>query len=256
MNQNQKSVVVIPTLRRPEMLALTLQHLSQTRQASSLDVRIYVDHTTEQRLDEVEYVRDTFFPTADIFHAATHVLCPGGTWNILQSLKSGYETGVEFIFFVEEDVFVRPEFFDRHLEMQASGDYFVTCGRKLPNRDEFYYSNPGTCYRREKLALVIPHINDRYFADQAGYVEEHFPNMQDAGTNDDGLIRRVMQSVGGKALCAVPPTAYHQGFHYYNRMPQFTVEGTLPEKIEQLKVLLQKVNPKDRYSSDFEPFNG
>jgi hypothetical protein len=246
--------ICIPTLKRPEMLALTLQHLSQTRQASQLDVRVFVDHTTEERLADVDYVRDAYFPTANIYHATNHVLCGGGSWNILQSLKSGYETGADFIFLIEEDILIRPKFFDRHFEMQASGDFFVTCGRKLPNRDEFYYSNPGTCYRREKLALVIPHINDKYFANQTAYLEQHFPDMQDAGVLDDGVVRRVMQSVGGKALCAIPPIVSHVGFHYYGRMPQFTVEGTLPEKIEKLRVLLTKINPADRYSSDFEPY--
>jgi len=256
---NQKLVVVIPTYRRPEMLALSLEKIASTTQAANheLDVRIFLDHTILQsRIDELDYVRDTYFPTADIFHAREHVLVPSGTWNILQSLKAGYETGAEFVFFVEEDVMVAPDFFDRHLAMQRSGDYFVTSGRKLRHRDETYFSNPGSCYRREKLALVVPHINDRYFADLKGYLEKHFPDMQDAGILDDGLIRRVMRSVGGKALCAVPSIAFHQGFHMYGRNPQYRVEGSISDKIAGLRLLLQTVSPNDRYTGDFEPFLG
>lgn len=237
------------------MLALSLEKISQTTQAANLDVRIFLDHTIlPSRLTDVEYVRDTFFPTAEIFHANNHPLLPSGTWNILNSLKAGYETGAEFVFFIEEDIFVTPDFFDRHLEMQRSGDFFVTSGRKLRNRDETYFSNPGSCYRHEKLGLVVPHICPEYFADQKGYLEKHFPEMDDAGILDDGLIRRVMQSVDGKALCAVPPIAFHQGFHYYDRMPQYKVEGSLVEKIVGLRRLLPTVNPQDRYTGDFEQF--
>ena len=245
----QKLVVVMPTYKRPEMLALSLEKLQSTTQAANdaLDVRIYLDHVVHQsRIDEVDYVRDTYFPTAEIFHANNHLLLPSGTWNILQSLKAGYNTN--------EDVFVTPDFFDRHLAMQASGDYFVTSGRKLRNRDETYFSNPGSCYRHDKLAMVIPHICPAYFADMSGYVERNFPSMQDAGILDDGLIRRVMQSVGGKAMCAVPAIAFHQGFCYYNRMPKFRVEGSLEERISRLRGLLLTVNPNDRYTGDFEPF--
>jgi hypothetical protein len=251
------SVVVIPTYRRPEMLALTLEKISSTTQAASqnLDVRIFLDHTIlEPRILETEYVRDNFFPTAEIFHANNHPLVPSGSWNILQSLKAGYDTKAEFVFFIEEDVLVTPDFFDRHLEMQASGDYFVTCGRKLKFRDETYFSNPGSCYKHEKLGLVVPHICPEYFANQKAYLETRFPDMSDAGILDDGTIRRVMQSVGGKALCAEPRIASHIGFHMYGRSPEYRVEGSIEERIAGLRRLLPTVSPDDRYTGDFEPF--
>src|ERR1700688_3612021 len=106
------------------MLPISLQHLSWTTQAASLDLRIFLDHSNDDklnavRLSDTEYVRDTYFPTAEIFHANNHILTPGGCWNILHSLKSGYDTNAEFVFFVEEDIFIVPEFFDRHLELHA-----------------------------------------------------------------------------------------------------------------------------------------
>jgi len=195
-----------------------------------------------------------YFPTADLFHANNHVLLPGGTWNILQSLKAGYETGADMVFFVEEDVFVTPDFFDRHLELQAAGDYFVTSGRVLQNFDDTFYSNPGSCYRREKLAHVIPYICDEYFANPKLYLETRFPFMDDAGILDDGLIRRVMRSVGGWARCATPPIAFHQGFHFYGKTAEYRVEGTIEEKIAGLRIMLPKISPAGRYTRDFEPF--
>jgi hypothetical protein len=248
-------VCVIPTLKRPEFLALCLEKLSLTPEIENIDVRIYLDWAPEGRLAEVEYVRDTYLPTAEIFQAHTHVIAPSGTWNILYALKSGWETGAEFIYMVEEDVMVRPELFQKHRELQASGDYFVTCGRRCGHMPLDFYSNPGSCYRREKFAHVIPHINMQYFANLAGYTNEHFPHMDDVGILDDGLIRRVMRSINGKAICADPPIAIHQGFHYYNRLePWLNREGTIQERIQKLREMLPTVDPKGRYSRDFEPF--
>ncbi len=258
----QKIVTAMPTLKRPEMLALSLEKLQAAKQHSPdldvSDVRIFLDHSNNSKndvhLDETEYVRDTYFPTAEIFQAKNHPLTPGGCWNILQALKSGYETGADFVCLVEEDVLVRPDFFQKHLEMQASGDYFVTSGRTLPHLGPEYYTNPGCCFRRDKLAHVIPHICDAYFADLTGYLERHFPLMDDAGVLDDGLIRRVMRSVNGKARSAVPAIVSHIGFHYYNKMAQYRTEGLIADRIAQLRVILERVDTKDKYTSDFEPF--
>jgi len=241
------------------MLALTLEKISSTTQAASqdLDVRIFLDHTIlESRIAETEYVRDNFFPTAEIFHANNHVLVPSGSWNILQSLVAGYKTGSDFVFLIEEDILVTPDFFDRHIEMQNSGDYFVTCGRKLKYRDEFYYSNPGTCYKRDKLGLVVPHVCPEYFANQKEYLESRFPDMSDAGILDDGLVRRAMQFVGGRAMCAVPAIAQHVGFHMYQRTSLYRNEGNIEEKISWIRNFLSDIPARKksdpRYIGDLE----
>ena len=238
------------------MLALSLERLQACPESNSnyLEIRIYLDHSNVTRLDEVEYIRDEYFSTASIYHAQNHVLCPGGSWNILNALKQGWQSDANYIFLVEEDVMVRPEFFQRHLKMQQSGDFFVTSGRQRRGLSADYYTNPGCCFRREKLELIIPHICDEYFADQAGYIRRNFKICDDAGILDDGLIRRVMLSVNGRAMCAVPPIAFHQGFHYYQRIPQYCVQGLIQDKIVQLKTMLAKINPEDRYTKDFESF--
>ena len=104
-----KTIVVMPTLKRPEFLALALESIDQAEQAPE-DIRIYVDHTDEKRLSEVKYVRDTYLSRAMIFHAKEHVSAPSGCWNILNAYKQGYESGADIVFFVEEDIRVRPDY--------------------------------------------------------------------------------------------------------------------------------------------------
>jgi hypothetical protein len=201
-------------------------------------------------------VRDTYLPTADIFRAGEHVRVLSGCWNILNSLKAGYETGAELIYFVEEDVMVRPNFFQWHAQQHAEQDYFVTCGRRIGHMPIDFYSNPGTCYRRKNLASVMPHITDEFFKDTILYLKKLFPRMDGMdGPLDDGLIRKVARSVNGLVRCADPNVAVHQGFRYYDRIDLYKNSGkSIQEKIERLKEMLPTVDPKSRYTGDFEPY--
>jgi hypothetical protein len=255
INQREQSVVVIPTLKRPEFLALTLERLANAG-AEHLDVRIFVDWGIKDRHEDVAYVRDTYLPSAQIYQANPHVRVLSGAWNILMSLKEGWETGAPYVFLVEEDVMVRPEFFEWHWKTQEEGDYFVTCGRKYLRMPLNFYSNPGTCYRHDKLSLVIPHINEDYFKNTEVYVDKHFPQYRGMdGSLDDGLIRKIQRSVEGSVVCAEPPVAHHQGFHYYNRMEQFmNREAGIEARVARLRDILLTVNPLYKYTPDFEPY--
>jgi len=210
-------------------------------------------------VNDVEYCRDQYLPTAEIFQSGPHVNVLSGCWNILHSLQAGYETGKEFIFHVEEDIFVAPGFFEWHWNAHESDNYFVTCGRRHGHHHAMpkdFYSNPGTAYRRKSLELVIPHINDDYFKNTEKYVDKHWPQYKGMdGSLDDGMIRKIQRSVNGKVLCAEPRVCVHSGFHYYNRLPQYRNNGTtIQEKIQILREMLSKINREDRYTSDFESF--
>jgi hypothetical protein len=246
----------MPTLKRPEFLALSLEKLAFTPESNSLDVRIFLDTASDERLRETEYVRDTYLPTAEIFRAGEHIPVLSGCWNILQALKAGYETGAELVYLIEEDVLVRPNFFQWHEQTHASGDYFVTCGRRLNRMPLDFYSNPGTCYRRGAFSQVIPHIKEDFFKDPGGYLKKMFPKMDGMdGPLDDGLIRKVCRSVGGKVTSAEPNVAVHQGFHYYNLIDPYKNTGAnIQERIEKLQELLSTVKRTDRYAGDFEPY--
>lgn len=251
---SQKSVVVMPTCSRPEFLALALEKLSQTPESEALDVRIYLDCSCTERLDEVDYVRKTYLPTAGVYLANEHPVAPSGTWNILNALKAGYETGAEYIFLVEEDVMVYPDFFSWHLSAQASGNYFATCGRLRSQYKSDHYTNPGSCFRRDKLAEVVEYITPEFFQDRRGFMDRQFGQMDEASDLDDGLVRRVIRYVGGEVKYPDRPVCAHQGFRYYNQFVQFKTEGEIADRVSQLRQMLQSINPNDRYSKDFEPY--
>lgn len=245
-------VVVIPTCHRPEMLALCLEKLGEARGLPP--VCIYAD--TPADLEELDYVRNTYLPTADIYHAKPHLKTPSGCWNILNAIKQGYETGADRVYLVEEDVMVRPNFFKWHGEI---GDEFMaSCGRRDP---AFYprfpnlYTNPGSCLHRNLLDAVVPHINDDYFQRLRDYMDEFLPPVWDEHSDlDDGLIRRTIRNLGGK--CAYPEAgvAVHQGFHFYRKVDRYINDGTIEGRIAGLRQMLERIQPGERYARDLEHF--
>lgn len=247
-----KHTVVMPTFKRPEMLALALEALDRTN--ADCDVRIFLDHTTPERVSEVEYVRDLYYPDALIFHAKPHIVVPAGMWNILNALKQGYKTGADYVYLVEEDVVVKPGFFQWHQEAQASGDYLATCGRRIPYLPEYnQYTNPGSCFRRDKLELVVKHITDELFANRRAYYEKHFGMMDEVSDLDDGLVRRIAKFYGLKVKYPDMPTCAHKGFQAYNHYYDWTNHGDIVQRIENLRKMLPTVSRENRFTKDFEP---
>lgn len=247
------SVVVIPTCHRPEMLALCLERLGQ---APGLPpVLIFPDVPAD--LDEVWYVKEHYLPQAKYHKPFPHIQAPSGCWNILYSIKQGYLTGADRVYLVEEDVMVRPNFFQWH---NSIGDEFLaSCGRQDAHFYPRYpnlYTNPGSCLHRPLLDAVVPHINDDYFTRLRAYMDEFLPPKWDDHSDlDDGLIRRTIRNMGGK--CAYPPepgVAVHQGFHFYRKVDRFQNEGNIVERIEGLRKMLSRIKPMERYAHDLEHF--
>lgn len=255
-----KNIVVMPTLKRPEFLALALEKLSRAQYVEEVDVRICLDDCPDTTLDEVEYVRDTYFPTADILRAKSHVAALSGCWNILHALKSGYDSGANLVFLVEEDVMVYPDYFDWHVKAHEIWDLLdmpllATCGRYCSRYLESYYTNPGACLSRALLTALVPHINDEFFADRRGYMDRTFGIWEEASDLDDGLIRRVIRATGATVRYPTDPAVAHQGYHQYGRSAGNKTSGTITERIEQLRLILAGIDSTQRYYRDFEPYD-
>ena len=239
------------------MLALTLKKLSQSQTPSNLDVRIFADVSAD--LESIEYVRDLYYPEALIFQAKPHIYAPSGCWNILNSIKHGYETGADLIFMLEEDVLVRKNYFQWHQQIHTNNEYLASCGRKDRHHYPLYgplYTNPGSCLSRRLVEQIIPHICDDYFLRLRGYLDEKLPPRWDEQSSlDDGLIRRVIRKMDGK--CAYPdvPVCSHIGWRFYNKLDLYmNREVGIENKIRRLREIIQTIRSGDRYASDFEPF--
>lgn len=243
----------MPTLRRTEMLALALERLQDAKPVGEIDVNIYLDDAPQSVLDDVDYVRDMYYPTAMIFQAGIHVEAPSGCWNILNAIKAGYQTGADYVYLVEEDVMVSKHYFQISRAFHEGGHPFALCGR-MTERHGKIYTNPGASFPRASLTEIVPHICSDFFADRRGYMDRTFGPMDEASDLDDGLIRRVIRKGNHSIGLTAKPIVFHQGFHAYKLFPEYQNDGNISERVDRLRSILHRVDPVGRYTKDFEPF--
>lgn len=252
-----KNVIVTPAAHRPEFLALALERLSVIPHCP--DIHIYVDAVADARWLEYEYVYEKFAPRGTgMIRRKPHISAPSGCWNILHSIKDGYDLGADLIFLVEEDVMVYPHWYQDHLAHMTSGKYLATIGRRDEHHFWTYgpmYTNPGSCLRRDLVKKMIPHINDDYFTNLRRYLDRELPPAWDEQSElDDGLVRRVIRQMHGTVQVPEIARCRHQGFALYNRIDIYTNRGSIQERIAGLRKLLATIKPSDRYCPDFEPY--
>lgn len=256
-------VVVIPAANRPEFAALTLEQLGKARQCPA--ILFNVDYIDDNLKKDFQYVFDHYSPPqTTLTYRQPHLQVSSGCWNILESIRDGYNTGAEGVFLVEEDVLVYPDFFEHHWKQVESGA-IVSCGRRCQRfypRSPGIYTNPGSYLSREFLHKLIPHINDEFYQNTGGYMDRVIGQVEGINGLDDGLIRRVLWSNDWKVSypSMEDPKCAHVGFQAYeNRYDFCHVDETkdIQGKIDNLRNLLKTIDrkgEKERYVRDLDPF--
>ena len=264
MDLTEKSIVVMPVAHRPEFAALALECLGHTH--FDVPILVFVDDVEEKLKDDFFTVFANHAPSnASLEYREPHIPVSSGCWNITQSIKDGRGEGADYVFLVEEDVMVRPNFFEYHWEKLAGGEFLASCGRKCPVFYERYpdiYTNPGSCLTGPLVDNMIPHLHDVFYHDTGKYLNETF-EVRAPGIHglDDGLIRRIIWQMNGKAAYQDPPACSHTGFMAYeNRYDFCHVDHTakVEDRVENLRNLfltLDKNGPKGMYMRDFDPLS-
>lgn len=235
-----RDIVLVPTYDRPEMLWLCLERLSEAEAFSEHEVRILVDNHfgAPPRLDEAVAVASQFGPvkvTVRQPHGYN-----GNSYNVLEGYKEALASDARFIYLVEDDVLVDPDFFLWHREAQAQGDAFCSIAAENTRSGQLAsfqdYASLGVCFPRVSLMQVVNHAVPAYYENQAGYCQRMFHVEQTAkeDVEQDGLILRVMAAANGYSVWPRTPKATHIGWYGYHR-PGQRPQGTLRERYEQVK---------------------
>lgn len=252
-------IVLVPTYYRPEYLSLCLEYLSKARGIENKEIWVLQDF---RQHDEHRHFLEEQWTAAVIedwrtklsirfIRSAPHIF-QGNTQNVLEGYKKAYETDARFVYLVEDDVFVMPDFFEWHEVVQAQEDYFCSvayrCIRNQEARTDVDdpnayfttardYASIGVCWKREKLKHVVAHAQMVYYSDTDAYMSKTFPGNRfgECFSEQDGLIMRVMWEQNGVTAWPYVPRAYHMGWYGYHRPNGTRPNGHLEQKISQLR---------------------
>lgn len=262
-------VVLVTTYNRPDYLRLCLEYLSRAEGSGNKDVRIYVDRGKSLIREIYEVVNDfrcalnptVFFRDAHSYH--------GNSYNTLEAYREAYQSDAEFVYLVEDDVLVQPDFFRWHEEVQKQSDFMCSiayrCSRNpqvtrdpiLEKDPEAYfvsaqdYASIGVCWKKQKLAEVVKHACPEYYQDMTKYAFTHFPDNRFAEcfTEQDGLIMRILHDVKGNVAWPYVPRCFHFGTFGYHRLrsPKLSYQ-----EIKEILYDQEKINAVNKDFQDIE----
>lgn len=198
----------------------------------------------------------------------------GNSMNVLEAYKDAYNLeDVRFVYLVEDDVLVQPDFFAWHEAVQSAGDFMcsvayrcirnIEARRDVANPSAYFtsardYASVGVCWRREKLAPVVEHATTEYYKDLGAYIARVFAgNRFEADFGEqDGLIMRCMWTTGGIVAWPYVPRAFHMGWYGYHRPDGKRPDGLLNDKISALRATIyekEKIQTVSHNFGDIEP---
>lgn len=260
-------IVLVPTYYRPEYLSLCLEYLSKARGIETKEVWVCQDfrqHDEHRHYIEEQWtaaVIDDWRKKLSIrFIRSTPHIFQGNTQNVMEAYRRAYETDARFVYLVEDDVFVMPDFFEWHEAVQAEDDYFCSvayrCIRNQEARTDVDdpnayfttardYASIGVCWKRDKLKHLALHASTTYYSDTDAYMLRAFPGNRfgDCFSEQDGLIMRVMWEQNGVTAWPYVPRAYHMGWYGYHRPNGSRPNGHLEQKIQ---ALISMISDADR----------
>ena len=141
-------IVLVTTYNRPDYLRLCLEYLSRAAGIENKEIRICIDRGRSLLREFYEVIND-FRPALNI----STVIRPehsymGNSMNTLESYKEAYQTDAEFVYLVEEDVLVQPDFFTWHEAVQGMGSFMCSiayrCSRNSEARRDI--ADPAACF--------------------------------------------------------------------------------------------------------------
>ena len=244
-----RDILIVPTYSRPEMLAVCMERISLCPEAAELEIRVCVDNhlgvATIPPLKEIGEVLQRY-PTLEVraIVREAHQFA-GNTYNLMRAYLEAYDSEARFVFMVEDDVLVAPDFFAWHYAAQKTGDWFCsvasTCRKQGALQEEYIiakgYTSIGVCFERQKLKPIIEHASPAYFGNLTGYMRKAFPStgVPDQYTEQDGLITRILLDSNQYSIWPRRARCQHVGWYGYHRWRGSKPAGSLDERIEQVK---------------------
>lgn len=228
-------ICVTPCHSRPEYFKVWSELIQKAKGSSELFYVFCLDSGYDPIYEDLIY--DFPFECTTIKMHAENLQLGKQSRNVLNGLIAAATHSDKYVFYIEEDIFVGKDFFRWHYEVnKQQSDIFCSIATKSNNtqykttgfQSHYYLTNEpdyqalGNCFKKEIiLDMIAPHYCDAYLQAPTQYCLKHWPKSRIGSiwTEQDGLIRRILEQ--SKMNVAYPhvPFAFHSGFYGYNRLP-------------------------------------
>ncbi len=271
-----KDLVIVPTYDRPEYLWVCLENLHKAYGIENKEIWICEDNHADApkdftvQMEMLATIREAerLFGRPNVrYLGVTPHTYYGNSYNVIEAFRTGwYETSAEYIYLVEDDSMVTPDFFLWHEKAQAEFKPFVTCAGRINRSLNFQMNGPeaidesiqdstacvrsgkaymswATCFHRDSLHSLLKVLSMDYSIFKPGYEQ-------------DIAIQNFIQHHKLDSIWPYVPRAYHMGWYSYHRTAGMKFNGTLEEKVIALrKAIMSKTKIREMAClQEIDPF--
>jgi hypothetical protein len=247
------NLVVLPIFDRPEFLSICLDYIQQADDAENWEYLFAQDRGgAQQNLDLIHKFQ---FKNYVITPEPQRYKLGKQSFNVLNALMAATSMNPDLIGYIEDDVFVGKDWFTftKAIHEKEPGIFETILSNNVNSVDPLstdingYYvkSNTnvhqgiGNCFKGAILkSLIEPDFCHDYFSNPTLYVRQYYPEslLSYSFSEQDGLIRRIIEKNRLKIAFSHVPRCFHAGFYGYNRNPRINYRRlTFQQKIELIR---------------------
>jgi hypothetical protein len=270
-----KSIIVIPTYDRPEMLWLCLEMIARADKPDDYHIWVCQDNHLGKPIPfatEVEYVAVlSYFKGVFGSEHFTHVSTPvhdyyGNSYNVLRNIGLTLLVPyVRTVYLIEDDSMVTPDFFRFNEVAQEKFRPFVVCNGRINRSLNFHINGPDAIDESQPDPSVVVRSAKAYMSWANSFDIEALEGLFDTtpisyaefrpGYEQDMFFQNVIRMKKLDSIWPVVPRAYHLGWYSYHRSGQ-RPNGTLEERVKFLRQAITDKNTLQQLAGlqDMDPY--
>lgn len=269
-----KDVVLIPTYDRPEYLWVCLENLSRAHGVQNKIIWISEDnHEDVQKHFTIQIEMLATIREAERLFGRENVIYEsrephsyyGNSHNLMSSFIDLYSAvPSDFVYLIEDDVMVLPDFFEWHEQAQKQFKPFVTCAGRINRSLNFQMNGPEAIDETNASSMACVRSSKAYMSWATCFSRNSLRHMLafrpgpanwKPGFEQDICIQNLIRREGLKSVWPYVPRAYHLGWYSYHRSGM-QLNGTLEEKVKSLKRLMVSKSALQEVAGlqDLDPF--
>jgi hypothetical protein len=248
-------LVIIPTFDRPEFLWLCLENLWENVRGATTDKEIWICediHADKPKgftieMEMLAVLREWESKMHLHYYATAPHTTYGNSYNVLNSLsRAASMGGYRYVYLLEDDVLVTPDFFEWNEAAQNKFNPWATCAGRLNRSLNFQINgreaidenvqDPNACHKS-----VTAYISwATCFSEKALQDIRAFNAIYDGFEKrfeQDVMIQRKIRAAKLETVWPYVPRAFHLGWYSYHRDGGMRPSGTLEEKVKYLRAV-------------------
>ena len=246
-------LVIVPTFDRPEFLWLCLENLYENvlREGQYPHIWVCEDiHADKPKgftieMEMLAVHREWQQKLGYVYKATAPHTTYGNSYNVLNALAQSADLDYRYVYLLEDDVLVTPDFFEWNEKAQEKFSPWASCAGRLNRSLNFQMNGREAIDENIKDPNACHSSVTAYMSWATCFSAKAMQDIKALNAVYDGfektfeqdvMIQRQIRRANLETIWSYPPyRAFHLGWYSYHRNGGMNLSGTLEEKVNALR---------------------